>query len=1733
MKNIFYCLLYFLLFIYIKNQKLESINSDTTQLLSQQNKLFYITNDDNDNVLHIQDLITYKQTNVSISDFKKCKILIPLTDEKFILFGYDSDRSNSKLLFKIFNSNDIENDIDDGNFGNIRYFSKINIRKINETMFLLYFIEGNNLYIYKLNLESSFIISGLKQISKSSDESVNTVECDSFNGEYVICVYSLINMNNEQINYVKYKYFFNRLQDSNINELDISNIENIRAVSVNKLYINDEQKFIMCFSHYKTTDDSSQLKCQIFSEINNQLYIDETKTIDEKMNYNVGESNYNNNIPIKILIYEYTIYILVEMLDSIYKKQIALYSCSLDLGLIIDFYIRIQFDMDFIGTDILINSNNNIIIYEIIPNIKRSDRTTEKTTKIHYIDLSINCANFEQQFTTRDSRKNINNYFVPQLQSQYISFSLDKLTFLEIDGQRNNGGLTEEKYINMNTNFYLIYMNNLQMTHNYYIIYTKFENKFNVPSSNFCYFKIINCYKTCDECHYDILGTSENHQCKNCTANHYKFNNGQNDEGFYNCYEVTDSHIKENLYLENNEEFKYCNESCKQCYDAHNCKSCSTGFYFKVDETFNNIIRENICYADTPEYHYLNISSNIQHNGEIVKFVYKPCFSHCKTCFGDGNENNNNCIDCRDDYIKYPFDERRCTVNKTNCATKYWKVNETSKNIECVDDCDGYIIKNTTNNLNQCVKNCRDFINPYSEFISLISFECGGEKVCITVDECKSRGLEYDIDKCKPDGNSCFFVPRTTVLIIPPTTIPPPSTIYVAPPTQGPTEGPRYVDDHVILIKTFIKNKNYSEVKNNFEKNQFDDYKKELETEFKTTQYKQGLDFITFFKYNDFNITIYPLDVEQYVKDNLFDVNNLCYINFSSIFGNYAIEDEKYNKILIALIEYKNKDYPISTVNYFFMLFNVVSVEGEVINMNQINNNLINISYPLYNFVHDNISDKYSTNLISTIKELNNIDENFNFFDQQNPYYNDICYTDNFQKDIDISIKDRIKEYYIQISFCEKDCSFKYIYDKEKNPKSLCECQLKQEININQDYYTFNTTEKEKESVSNIKALTCFKEVSKKLSSNPSFWVYLIIIFINIALFISIIFCGKKAIENMLKTKKRGNRINLNEEVNNNINMENNNNNNNNNINSEEVLNINKKKNKNKSNISSSVNNKESINSAEDNESKKEISEGNPPKKLSISSNKNTETTGNNKLQTNKENETSLFESDLNYNLDKDSGFEDIFDDIGNTNQKVNNYVINEKNIKKDNYIYLQKVKLFLKIKQSIPPLDKKEFNKYKYINTINENNDIKQNRNINITGLDIVKKNYYSTDDIKMNNKHLNLINYSYIKNKGTQKLSKFSKLFGEESMISGNEKLLQAGNILNNNNNNNYNDNYEKNLKENNNNNNNNSLDDSNISEKKEPEIDSQNSLVKNKKKSLVDSSYENSETRKIKNSLNASINSDNKLLSKNNRKITEDNKNNNLNNQLKVKEETYKKSVLSSSESDIDESILDPEKKVNCCYLYCDYFVQREIFLSSFYNKHDNISLFIRLPTFFIVICFIFTLNCLYLTESDIHNRYEYYNEHGKINEFKYVFENDKKKILIIALLSNVFKMICIKLVYFVVFKVSSEMKEEISPFSQRNLTQTQKKELNKKKKKYLRKYKIRSIIFMIIIFILLLVFGYVCTCYIGTFPKAIYELLITFIFSVIISFIICAILCFIVSIFYCGGCHKIFKVLSVIY
>ena len=1762
MKHIFQFIIYLIILTLIKNEKIVEINSNETQVIVLKNKLFYITNNQSDNNIHIIDLSKDEDNDnektINISDIKKNKILSTLNEEIFIILGYDHENQGSNLYIRLYNSSSYEIAVKN-KIISFPYYSNINIKRVNETVLLFYAVEERNLIIYRLNLESNNSIYSqiqTKQIIQNGN--LNTIECDSFDGKKILCVYSII-LQGENI---KFNYSFFNLDNMDYNHKNEinKNFEDIRAVSINKLYLNDEQKYIMCFIHYVSTSNNYQLYCQTIVETdfsNSPLHIDNIIKIEDALHYGLESRNYIKKIPIKIVLYNYSIYILLELDDRGHDKVI-LYGCSLDLGLNFELDTGVTFENKFSSVNILINSYYNMIFYE---------KLREYKTNIYSKDnFLINCSDFEIQFTSKNknSEIDIKNNFINQAKYslyKYISISLDDSTYLQIDNIVNFGELIIDKEVNSIQSFLLLFNKNLKISSNYYLYYTKNDNNLPVASSHFCYFKVINCQENCSKCHSKIVGTSEAHQCETCIEGYLKYNNGKNEEGYYNCYKQGDSNIPDNMfYNETNGEYEKCDESCKECFSTYDCKSCNIGHYFKYN-TEQNPINDNRCYATTPKNYYLNTSFNISHNNETVKYIYKPCYSTCETCIGDGNEINNNCIECKDNFTKYPFDERKCTINKNNCTEKYWRLDPITNNIECINSCNYFIIKNITdssnnNNLNQCVENCNIFLNPYIGYQSLLSFDCGGERICITVDECNYRQLKNENGACIPDGDNCIFIPRTTVIETIPPSSPPPTQTPTQPPettlpiTHLPTEilksteppgTPMIIEDRVRLIKNLEKNKFYSEIKENFKNIQLNDYIKELKQELSIGDYINGIDFITFFNYKDFNITIYPLKAEQYAKDNLFDVKNLIYINFTKLFMNYEIKEENY-QILIALIERNNINIPINTVNYFFTLFNEQTNDIKDIKDFNYDNNLLEITYPLYNFENVNISDKYSKILISTIKELNSINPNFDFFEIQNSFYSDICNTDILDDNIDITIKDRFNYYYTEISFCENECSFQYIFDKDKNPKSLCECKIKKTLNIDDPNYIFNSTSKEPKSISNIKVLTCYKEVfsSGKLSSNPFFWIFFIMIFIHIALFISIFFCAKSSIENLLKSKKRNivneNNENFDNYYNNLIQNNNNNlvqNNNNNNLkNGNEELNQIEKNSKKQINIKESVDSFQESESKEFKFSKKDSSEANPPKRKS---NKSRETTSD-KHNKRKENETSLFESDLNYNFDKGSGFEDIFDDIGGEGitPKVNNYIADEKNIQIDNYIYLEKKNILGKIIKSFQPLDKKELNKFKYNNTVIEINEIEKNKNINITGINMNKKNNYSMDDMKINNKNLNFINYSGIKNK-RPRLSKYSKLLLEESMFSGNGNLIKSINNIDINNNNKKEDDYEKNLKENNNNNNKDgSENNANISEKKSSEINSQiSNLSKKKMKDLIDSSYDSKNSRNSKNPSNASLNSKDKLLSKRNIKNEKEEQN------QKLKENEviifHKKSSISSSSSDseIDNSLIISGKDKNLCYFYCDYFVQREIFLCTFYHKQDNVSIFFRLPTFFSVIGFILMINCLFLKESDIHKRYEYYLENGKIDEFKYAFKNNLGKCLIIALIAIVFKMICIKLVYFVTFKISSSIKDEISPYIERNMNQLEFKQFNSKKKKYLKKYKRRSIIFMIIILILLFVFAYISICYVGILKNSFATILINSVISIIFSFIYCALLCFIISIFYIGGCSGVFNVMKIFY
>jgi len=105
MKNIFYALIILIFYADINSERLSFINSNTTQIIVKQNKLFYITNDDNDNNLYIHDLNTFINKSVPIDNNTevKNKILLSLNDENFIIFGYKNNENS--FFYKIYNSN--------------------------------------------------------------------------------------------------------------------------------------------------------------------------------------------------------------------------------------------------------------------------------------------------------------------------------------------------------------------------------------------------------------------------------------------------------------------------------------------------------------------------------------------------------------------------------------------------------------------------------------------------------------------------------------------------------------------------------------------------------------------------------------------------------------------------------------------------------------------------------------------------------------------------------------------------------------------------------------------------------------------------------------------------------------------------------------------------------------------------------------------------------------------------------------------------------------------------------------------------------------------------------------------------------------------------------------------------------------------------------------------------------------------------------------------------------------------------------------------------------------------------------------------------------------------------------------------------------------------------------------------------------------------------------------------
>ena len=196
---------------------------------------------------------------------------------------------------------------------------------------------------------------------------------------------------------------------------------------------------------------------------------------------------------------------------------------------------------------------------------------------------------------------------------------------------------------------------------------------------------------------------------------------------------------------------KTCIESCEQNgfgyeYNTLCYEDCPNDTYtlFNERNEHNNNVKE--CFAEAPEGYYLDSEEK----------KYKKCYETCKLCDIGGNEVNNNCIECKDNFRFYEnknnitncyqlcekyyyFADLSFTCTETlECPENYNKLISNQK--KCIDECrNDYIYKYEYKN--ECYKECpkgthlineNDYIcqdfNPTTEYFAPSSISYNNEK---------------------------------------------------------------------------------------------------------------------------------------------------------------------------------------------------------------------------------------------------------------------------------------------------------------------------------------------------------------------------------------------------------------------------------------------------------------------------------------------------------------------------------------------------------------------------------------------------------------------------------------------------------------------------------------------------------------------------------------------------------------------------------------------------------------------------------------------------------------------------------------------------------------------------------------------------------------------------------------------------------------------------------------------
>ena len=274
--------------------------------------------------------------------------------------------------------------------------------------------------------------------------------------------------------------------------------------------------------------------------------------------------------------------------------------------------------------------------------------------------------------------------------------------------------------------------------------------------------------------------------------------------------------------------------------------------------------------------------------------------------------------------------------------------------------------------------------------------------------------------------------------------------------------------------------------------------------------------YATEFNYTTKHVSLLYNDIYSiiiYKDDNCInELNiNMAKVDFGSCYTKVQknISDTTNDKIVIVLIERFNAQKK-STISYAFYH----PTTGEKIDAETICKEEVVV-------IKENVISQLNSTGLNLPSILSLTDQNINVFNLSDEFYTDICYCFESPNGKDIPLKDRIKNFYPNITLCEDGCFSKGV--NLDTMESICECKfndlLRNDI-IENNALLSNTIGEVTELIgdSNLNVLKCYKNAFniKLVSKGIGAFIILGITFVEIILSLIFIFYDMNEIRKYL-----------------------------------------------------------------------------------------------------------------------------------------------------------------------------------------------------------------------------------------------------------------------------------------------------------------------------------------------------------------------------------------------------------------------------------------------------------------------------------------------------------------------------------------------------------------------------------------------------------------------------------------